>query len=202
MDRVNNSKNIVKARCETIGTFLRVVFWIYTAALVGAIVYGIWMLTRDASCFTVNLIDTSDGLMGFAFFEDGFTIEFARNSLHAAAVQFPKLTYIIGYWVEIFVCILSYGILWNVKHIFRDIDREDTPFTQQNAKAIHRAGWLYIAITLVKSWLLPFLCGIAGIGTFSMTVYVNSLILGAVIICLSHVFAYGTVLQKESDETI
>lgn len=202
MNRVDNSRNVVKAKCETIGMFLRVIFWITVAVTVGMVVWGIWMLRQDASDFTVNMIDTGNGLIGFAYLGDSMVMEFAENSLNAIAVECPKLTYAVGYLVEIVICVLSCGILWNARNIFRNVDREDTPFTQQNAKAIHRIGWLWIAISLVKTWLLPLLCGVAGIGTFCMSVDVNNLVFGAVIICLSHVFAYGTVLQQESDETI
>ncbi|MCD8355502.1 MAG: DUF2975 domain-containing protein [Clostridia bacterium] len=202
MNRVDNSRNVANAKCETIGMLLRVGFWVYAAVIAGMVVFGVWMLMQDASCFSVRILDTGNGLAGFAFLGDNFEIDFSRNVLNAAAEESPKLTYAAGYLVTVLICALSCGILWNARNIFRSIDREDTPFTQENAKAIHRIGWLLIAISLVKTWLWPFLCGIAGIGTFCMSVDVNSLVFGAVVICLSHVFAYGAVLQQESDETI
>lgn len=202
MNRVDNSRNIVKAKCETIGMFLRVAFWVYAAAIVGMVVFGIWMLMQDASCFTVRMLDTGNGAAGFAYFGDSFEIDFSRDVLSSAATESPKLVYAVGYLAAVLIYALSCGVLWNARNIFRSIDWMDTPFTQENAKAIHRIGWLLIAISLMKTWGWPFLCGVAGVGTFQMSVDVNSLVFGAVIICLSHVFAYGAVLQQESDETI
>lgn len=200
---VHNPRNVMKAHCDSIGMALRFLFWgyaVYVAAVAG---FGIWMVFQDSACFSVYTAETGNGLLGFAFLNDSFEVDFSRNILSADAAAHPKLAYTVGFFGGFVIAVLTLAILWYIRRIFRSIDADETPFLQANTKAIFRIGVIMIAISLVKSCVMPLVCVACGIGAGGTSlVNINSLLIGAIVICLSYIFEYGTVLQREADETI
>lgn len=198
------TKNVMKAHCGEIGMVLRIIFWIWVIWMAGMSVYGIWMLCHAASDFSVELYETGNGLVGLTRFRGGYELDFPVNVLDSDALQHPKLVFGMGYALGWIRNVLKLCIFWNLRAIFQNIDTYETPFMEVNATAIARIGVLLILVEHVKSALLPLLfmlCGIGSGGSGSM-IDGNSLLFGGLIICLSYVFAYGTLLQQESDETL
>lgn len=197
-------KDIMKAHCDEIGVVLTVLFGIGAAAISIYVILGIMTLCHPFGDFSVNLADTGNGMVGLVTVKGGSEMEFARNVLNTNALSKPKAAYGIGLFVYVLIDFLVLFILWNLRMIFKNIEKHGTPFMTQNSKAIFRIGILIMVLCHVKSAVLPLLCalfGIGGAGTGSI-VNLTGLFIGGMVICLSYIFEYGTSLQRESDETL
>ncbi len=201
----NSSRSVLKARCDSLGIVLRLIFWAYAIYLLIFLGVGLWMAFQSRGNFQINLLDTGNGVAGYGFFKGGLEVDFARNLLNERAIETPKAVYLMGYFGGFAVNLLTLAILWHIKNIFNKINQDDSPFINQCCKSIFAIGVLIIASAIVKSALTPTLLGMSG--------YLNSsngtsggfwyrLITGGIIICLSYIFEYGMSLQIESDETL
>lgn len=198
-----NSRDMIKTRCDSIGIVLRVLFWGYVLYVLVMIGFGIWMLFQSPNNFVIRVVDTGNGLAGFGFLNGGFEIDFAKNVLNTSAAKNPKLTYAIGFFDAFIANLLTLAVLWNIRNIFKSIDENDTPFIKINCRAIFYIGVIVIILGFIKSGLLPTVFGILKMGAGgSVNNYWRSLMAGGIIICLSYMFEYGTSLQIESNETL
>ena len=124
-------------------------------------------------------------------------------SLTEQAVNAPKLVYLIGYFCGIAVKVCYLGILWQLARIFKGIDKNGSPFVSAGCRRINRIGILVIVSGLIQYGLRATILGILNLGGGGgNTAWFGTLFAGIVIIALSYVFEYGTVLQTESDETL
>ncbi|HIQ96847.1 MAG TPA: DUF2975 domain-containing protein [Candidatus Limivivens merdigallinarum] len=197
------SREIVKAQCETIGRLMRILFWGYGIFVVGAAAMGIWISSQASDLFAVSLANTGSGLAGYALFRGGMTVSFPQGVLNSAASLVPKLTYLIGYFVGILGHLVVWGMLLQLRTIFRNIDFHETPFSLDNCRALFRMGILIIVFGIVRGSVLRVLCSFWKIGGSGGSPADFALIIvGAVVISISYIFEYGTALQKESDETL
>ena len=200
---MNSSKNVLKARCENTGLLIRLLFWAYALYLFIMMGIGLYMISRPEGDFTIRLLDTGNGLAGYGFYYQNLEVDFARNTLTENAVNAPKLVYLIGYFCGFAVKVPFLIILWCIADIFKRIDRNDSPFVKRSCRIISRIGVLVIASGLLRYGLTPMLLGLLGYSkSGGDSSYLGYLLTGAVIICFSYIFEYGTSLQIESDETL
>lgn len=199
---IENQKNILRARCADLGLFLRLLFWLTAALLAVRAAYGIWLAFQPA-----------DWLIGH--FSLG--VNWTGQADWQGAV---RLAGMLSFWWHTLTWLPVLGILWYCRAIFRGIDQQGTPFLPENARAVRGIGVLVMLMSVLRGDALRGLyrsCGFAvtqqeelvrdgvqlvsgnGDGSFVNMTYI---LLGAVIICLSYVFAYGAALQQESDETL
>lgn len=197
------AKRSVQARCEDIGLVARVAFWLYGVYVLVLLGVGIWMLTQGTDQFSLQVTQTQNGAIGQGFFKNMLEIDFSRSSLRADAVQQAKLAYLIGFFTAWIAKVLFCGILYQVRGIFRSIAREQTPFALKNCQALQRIGVLIPVISVIRQMcpLVLMLCGIGEGGTGSL-IQIDQWLIGGVVLSLSYIFEYGTILQKESDETL
>ena len=197
------AKRSVQARCEDIGLVTRAAFWLYGAYVLVLLGVGIWMLTQGADQFSLHVTQTQNGAIGQGFFRNMLEIDFSRSSLRADAAQQAKLAYLIGFFTAWIAKVLFCGILYQVRKIFRSIAGKQTPFVAENCRALRYIGILIIVISVVKQ-VCPLILMLAGIGeggTGSL-IQIDQWLIGGVVLSLSYIFEYGTILQKESDETL
>lgn len=197
------AKHSVQARCEDIGLVMRAAFWLYGVYVLILLGIGIWMLTQSTDQFSMYVTRTQNGILGQAFFRNTLEVDFTRASLNAAAVSHTKFAYLIGFFTAWIAKVLFCGILYQVRGIFRSIAGEQTPFVAENCHALRYIGILIIVISIVKQ-VCPLILMLAGIGeggTGSL-IQLDQWLIGGVVLSLSYVFEYGTILQKESDETL
>lgn len=196
-------KRSVQARCEDIGLVARAAFWLYGVYVLALLGVGIWMLTQGADQFSLHVTQTQNGAIGQVFFRNMLEIDFSRSSLRADAAQQAKLAYLIGFFTAWIAKVLFCGILYQVRSIFRSIAREQTPFVLKNCQALRRIGVLIPVISVIRQMcpLVLVLCGIGEGGTDSL-IQIDQWLIGGVVLSLSYIFEYGTILQKESDETL
>lgn len=197
------AKRSVQARCEDIGLVARAAFWLYGVYVLALLGVGIWMLTQGADQFSLHVTQTQNGAIGQGFFRNMLEIDFSRSSLRADAAQQAKLAYLIGFFTAWIAKVLFCGILYQVRSIFRSIAREQTPFVLKNCQALRRIGVLIPVISVIRQMcpLVLVLYGIGEGGTGSL-IQIDQWLIGGVVLSLSYIFEYGTILQKESDETL
>ena len=197
------AKHSVQARCEDIGLVMRAAFWLYGVYVLILLGLGIWMLAQGADQFSLHVTQTQNGAIGQGFFRNMLEIDFSRSSLRADAAQQAKLAYLIGFFTAWIAKVLFCGILYQVRSIFRSIAQEQTPFVLKNCQALRRIGILSPVISVIRQMcpLVLMLCGIGEGGTGSL-IQIDQWLIGGVVLSLSYIFEYGTILQKESDETL
>lgn len=201
----DSSRNVLKARCEGTGLFVKLVFAGYAIYLAVMLGVGFWMMGQAGSDFYINLLDTGNGLAGYGFFKGGLEVDFARDVLNEQALGSPKLVYLIGYLGGFVEKALILAILWNIVQIFPRLNKEESPFQSKNCRSVFRIGVLVIAIGFVRTGLTPTILGIlryADSWSGASAFWWYCLITGAIIICFSYIFEYGMALQTESDETL
>lgn len=202
-DMSERAKHSVQARCEDIGLVMRAAFWLYGVYVLILLGLGIWMLAQGADQFSLHVTQTQNGAIGQGFFRNMLEIDFSRSSLRADAAQQAKLAYLIGFFTAWIAKVLFCGILYQVRSIFRSIAQEQTPFVLKNCQALRRIGILIPVISVIRQMcpLVLMLCGIGEGGTGSL-IQIDQWLIGGVVLSLSYIFEYGTILQKESDETV
>ena len=99
--------------------------------------------------------------------------------------------------------IIFAAIFWFIRQIFRNIEKFDTPFVKENSRAILAMGITVVVLCYVQENLFPLISYIQGTGnpTFTLIDF-GCLFPGIQFLCLSYIFEYGCVLQRESDETL
>lgn len=199
---IDRQKSILRARCADLGLFLRFLFWLTAALLAVRAVYGIWLAFQPA-----------DWLIGHF----SLSVDWTGQADWQGAV---RLAGMLSFWWHTLTWLPVLGILWYCRAIFRGIDQQGTPFLPENARAVRGIGVLVMLMSVFRGDAMQGLyrsCGFAvtqqetlvrdgvqlvsgsGDGSFVNMTYI---LLGAVIVCLSYVFAYGAALQQESDETL
>lgn len=200
---MNNERNVIKSKCDEIGMVFRAIFWFMVLYVMGNMIYCIWIFTRPGSHFMVETVSFADSIIALAGVKDGVTIRFGEGILSQAAVNHPKLVYMTGIIANIFCLLVMLYLLWNVRNIFRNIDKEETPFSKGNSKALFQVGIAFLIHSFIKKCILPAVCFVMGVGGGTIRVIdMYSLLIGGLVICLSYIFAYGARLQEESDELL
>lgn len=92
-------------------------------------------------------------------------------------------------------------ILILIHNIFSDILKEHSPFETKNVNRIKYIAICIIAVTLVKGFIATVGSSILNISC-NVSLDAPYLFMGVIFYCLSEIFAYGTYLQTEHDETI
>lgn len=199
-------KNILKARCDSLGLVVRLLFWghaLYLAAMLGV---GLWLAGRDAGAFSLRLLDTGGGLAGYGFYSGTARLEvdFARDALTLRALDCPKAVYLAGYFSAWAEKLFGLGVLGCVAGLFQQIDRDGSPFVASGCRAIAHIGWLILASGFVRAAFPAVLLGLlqAGGSGSGGAVWWSRLLAGGVVLCLSYIFEYGTALQTEAYETL
>ena len=109
----------------------------------------------------------------------------------------------ISMLITIFRSGIMAAILFTSSFIFRDISRENTPFTKKISEKIKIISLLLIAAEVLLSplELLAMLVVMPEVNA-AVSFNLGSIIVAAVFFCLALVFEYGCILQDESDSTL
>ena len=171
----NMTDNLIKL--QRISGYISTILMLFIALIVMAIAVSLILL---ALCITSNdwMLDM------FEQFLDGGLLEFE-----------------ISVAMGIIVLVLTGSIMFIMHLIFSDIKRSYTPFKDENVRRLKQVSY----ILLVCSFILPIIqwAMFTAIEARTMIDFNPLLIAIAVLFyCISLVFAYGTKLQQESDETL
>ena len=96
------------------------------------------------------------------------------------------------------------SILFVASSIFKDMSRENTPFTQKNANRLKLISSFLVALGILIQPLRALLT-IVFVSPHSdifFSVNLGYLVFAAMFFCLALIFEYGAELQRESDETL
>ncbi len=200
-------RNTVKKRCAEFGIACRGCFWLAVVILIAGIVLLFYLWTCPESDFNISLTETAAGTVGIAgadaFGRGALFIEFGRDVLTMEAANAPKTTYLIGQFGRVLSTLPVVAVLWLLRKIFRNIERQETPFLRENSRAVFWIGIAVIIYSYIQSSILPIVAAAAGIGNLSFSIInIAAIASGLPFICLSYIFEYGCALQKEADETL
>ena len=204
MRQEKQNRNTLMSGCQNVGMVFRVAFYVFAVFAALNLILGLWSAFQPADSFSV-------------FMENGRTVSaelpgsllgtqmLSSDYLLPSAAEHPKGVYQIAFWTSWLSGLLATAILWRVRAVFRNIDLYETPFLPENVHALRDIGILAILLPLLPKALRIILFALTGLlrdWSYNGSDFLVSLFVGAVILCLSRIFAYGCTLQRESDETI
>ena len=108
----NSSKNILKARCDSLSVVLKLLFWVYAIYLIIFLGTGLWLMFQPSGDFGIRLLDTGNGIAGYGFFKGGLEVDFARDLLNGKSMESPKNVYLAGYLES--ACATSAGFWYSM----------------------------------------------------------------------------------------
>ncbi|MBR4182051.1 MAG: DUF2975 domain-containing protein [Candidatus Methanomethylophilaceae archaeon] len=167
-----------------LNTLKKICHYASAAMLVGAVVL--------AALIGFTLVLSAGTATGDGGFSDLLSTWVGANDVTAASG--------IAAVVEMLM-ILSLGLVTVVViyRFMKAIEREHSPFNTENVDAMRFLSKTYLIFSVlfaVVDWIARESL------TIAMFLFFGSILVGVVIYCLALAFRYGSVLQKESDETL
>jgi len=99
--------------------------------------------------------------------------------------------------------IVGFRMMYYIYQLFDNIHKNNTPFTDDNAKYLQRIAVLMIVSTIILPIIDGVMQRVVNVEYYSQLGFGGFPILVALLLFfLSLVFKYGATLQKESDETL
>ena len=74
-----------------------------------------------------------------------------------------------------------------------------TPFQKNIVRMVREIGIFYIAVPVTGLIMSIICCLVLGVETAEISINVEGFVTGILILCLSHIFSYGTQLQEDVD---
>ena len=97
-----------------------------------------------------------------------------------------------------FICTtLGSLIFGNIYKVFKNIEKDMTPFTKENVRLIKNIGIYAIVSPFVGGVISIIMAIIFKSPNFKATIDVTTLFMGFVVLCLSQFFAHGVELEDE-----
>jgi len=203
MNRLENQQIIMKRRCKKLGKFLRVSFWVYLIlSLLALICWGICAFAAPESSFMTEQIG-SDARVGFHIGGRGLYLMVINTSFHMGDYS-SKTLFGIVWLISFGYQALFAAILWCLASVFRRIQLDEGPFTLSCSRFVRYMGLLFLGLFVYKNVIEAAVLFILGPST-ARTALINNLelaLIGGIVLCLSYVFEYGVVLQRQADETL
>ncbi len=203
MDIVENRQIILKNRCKTLGKCLRMLFWIYLLLSLAVLMFwGINALLSPAASFTVEQYG-SDAKVGFTMNGKGLYLMVTDTSFYTKEYSCKALFGIV-WLIDLGYQILTAAIFWCLSSIFHHIELDESPFTLLCSRLIRSIGFLLLGIFIYKNIVEASVLFLLGPPTarLSLSSKLELALIGGIVICLSHIFEYGVILQQQSDETL
>jgi len=85
--------------------------------------------------------------------------------------------------------------------LFTNIRRSYTPFTLENAKVLKHAAVALLFSVVSMPFIFVILASLLN-QRYQISIELLLFVLSLIVYCISLVFRYGALLQKESDETL
>lgn len=92
-------------------------------------------------------------------------------------------------------------IMMQSKNLFKNIKDKQTPFTNDNVTILNKLSKLLIALA-VAPFVISLIFSIILSVSNNVELQIGYILIAVVFTCISYIFAYGSELQKESDELL
>ncbi len=200
---LENKQSIMKNRCNALGKFLCILFWVYLIlSLMVLIFLGICALVTPESSFIAEQFG-SNAKVGFHIGDKGLYLFVTNTSFHMHQYSCKTLFGIV-WLIALGYQVLFATILWCLASVFRRIKLDESPFTLVCSHLVRYIGLLLLGVFAYKNVLEAAVLFIWGPPT-ARTSFVSELelaLIGGVVLCLSYIFEYGVILQQQADETL
>lgn len=106
-----------------------------------------------------------------------------------------------NYSSTVVISMVSLIMMLFMDRLFTNIRRSHTPFTLDNAKILKGAA----LVLLLSAALMPFIFIVFAYlfnQRYQINIEILLFVMSVIVYCISLVFRYGALLQKESDETL
>ncbi|MBD5495567.1 MAG: hypothetical protein HDR12_14695 [Lachnospiraceae bacterium] len=203
MDILENKLIIIKKRCNALGKFLSILFWVYLILSLMALIYcGVRALVTPESSFIVEQYG-SDAKVGFNIGGKGLYLLVTNTSFHMGEYS-CKVLFGIVWLITLGYQALSAAILWCMASIFHHIKLDESPFTLFCSHLVRDIGLLLLCVFVYKNVVEAAILFIFGPSTArsQLICKLELALIGGIVLCLGYIFEYGLVLQQQSDETL
>lgn len=204
---MNYEQNKLQARCSTVGTVVRVVFYLLLFVLAIKIGSNLWLSTISSSqYFAIKNYDQSITIT--AMNKDYACVRIpAALTIPAATMNHKKTVFLISAWADCITLMLISTIMWHLRNIFKRIDENGIPFQKKNVNDLRRASFIMMSLSIVPAFFqVSFFMGLGIARSAALNEILNPklswLLTGGIILCIAQIFRYGCYLQTESDETL
>lgn len=112
--------------------------------------------------------------------------------------------YVILFVTLLLMCVLTAMVCRNINLIFKTAEGKTkfakgaTPFQPEIIRMVKEIGYFLIAMPVIGI-IMQIICGIVSHGAIEVSVEMNSIFVGLVVLALSQYFAYGMELQNDID---
>ena len=164
--------------------------------------YGIYLAILPQERFSVQMTQESWWIQpdGDAFSLSS-RIPFSVLPAVESELHSPKMAQLSSLFASWLTCLLWGGCFFQVDAVLSCIRTGHTPFTAENSRRVRILGLLQIAAALLPSLLQSMLIWLLASGSFFWQLPLDW-IPGLLTLALSCVFAYGSQLQEEYDQTL
>ena len=120
-----------------------------------------------------------------------------------AISSLTKVETAVLFWTLAMYAFFCVGLLWNVEGIFKNVEKEKTPFCGGVSYYLKKTAIFTILLSTVPAVLGSVVMKLAQSSSeITFPVSLGGIIAGVVLLLLGIVFKYGTELQKRDDETL
>jgi hypothetical protein len=106
-----------------------------------------------------------------------------------------------NYSSTVVISMVSLIMMLFMDRLFTNIRRSYTPFTFENAKVLKYAALVLLLSAILMPLIFVILASLLN-QRYQISIEILLFVLSLIVYCISLVFRYGAVLQKESDETL
>lgn len=195
-------------------------------ATVACIVAGVMLLAVSYDAIKVTTshtavveVDKANNSALVAFETDGMTVEIdgltydnisteetlAKSTTTAATTPYTYSLHdiYVVFFAGAAVCIVFSLLMKNIRDLFASFRDCETPFTAEISDKLHKTGLLFIPV-MIGGWVITAIQKFISTGIVDITLNIDltMVLLIVMVLTLSAVFRYGTMLQQESDETL
>jgi len=219
IQKINNMGKIgyIVSNICTVMLYVAVVACIVGGVMLLAVPYdAIKVTTAHTAVVEVDKVNNS-ALVTFE--TDGMTLEIdgitynnisteetlAKSTTTAASTPYTyslRDVYIV-FFTGAAVCAVFSILMKNIRDLFAAFRDCETPFTAEISDRLQKTGFLFIPV-IVGGWIITAVQKYISTGVADISVHIDltMVLLIIMVLMLSTVFRYGTMLQQESDETL
>ncbi|ERJ12061.1 DUF2975 domain-containing protein [Haloplasma contractile] len=165
------------------------------------IMAGIVVLILDRDWFTVT-----EAMMGSLTFDFNSAVEINASELIDQDINLKSVVLATCFSIPVIFGLVAV-ILHYLSRILSSL-KDNTPFTNENVKSLKVIAWSIIIssvlVPAVETFIFTMIIHSTGIEQLDsvFSIDLTALFVGFLLLILSHIFNYGTYLQKEYDQTL
>lgn len=165
-------------------------------ALVLGIVCTLTAIMVALLIISLGILSFSNNALALSL-QKAFAVFTSSGSVEIPSIETLMILFLFAIVQLLLLLLISYSLF----RVFKNIKNQYTPFEEKQVVRLKKVAFLTLLMCIVST-IFDKIGHLLLYGTMSFGIDIIWLVLTMVIICLTHIFAYGCQLQKQSDETL